>query len=599
MDTTTDVPTLRASAGGESNGIIPVIKLMEDTTSYVSQDNKRRGSCAIYIETWNREVFAVMDLRLNTGGDSVKRARDIFTGLVINDLFAERVKQNGYWVLFCKTRTPDLINLYGKEFTERYVQYEAEYEKYGGKRVKAQTLWKAVVRSMQATGTPYTCSKSNMNKSQHTGLFGPGSTVRMSNLCSEIMQYTSSKHTAVCNLATIKLDRFIKDPRQLGAAMNVGGFTTVDAYFDFEAFGRVVRVVIRNLNNTIDLMTYPTECSRRANLESRPVGLGIQGLADLFIKLGMPYTSSKALTLDRHIFEAMYFHALEESCDMAKKHGPYPRYAQSPAARGVLQFDFYGEAEKVYVQGCIGRDRWTKLRSRIAEHGLRNSLLTACPPTASTATIMQSTEAFEPVYNPCYMRKTIAGVFYVLNRCWWQFMKRKGLWTKEVRQLLMHDRGSAERLPMTPEERELFKVALEMPMKDYIDHAISRSRFIDQSMSLNLFWVNPTFNKISSAIFYGMKNGLKTMSYYVRRRPKTETQTWAGISDARADAIAAALAAGKTGLDAAEEAMAAAAEADATAARDVQFQLVDPPAPLIPIRNPEHTEDEGCLMCGS
>ncbi|MDC0366889.1 ribonucleoside-diphosphate reductase subunit alpha [bacterium] len=550
--------------GGTSNGIVPMLKVFEATTSYVSQNNKRRGSCAAYVHSWNKQMMDFTELRLNVGAEA-NRTRDLFTAVVLNDLFMERVHQDGRWTMFCVSKTPDLQHLFGPAFTARYLEYEAEKDKHEGLTMSAQTIWLAIVKSMQATGTPYCISMSNMNKSQHTHMFGANKAVTTSNLCAEIMQFTgkdednNEEHVAVCNLATIKLDSFVLSRNKYLGTSQVGSGQD----FDWTAFGECVRTSIRNLDNTVDLSYYPTECAKRMNLKVRPLGLGIQGLADLFMVLNMPFNSPEALKLDRDIAEFMYYQALSESMELAKTRGPYELFWRSPASKRILQFDMYNETEKVYKESVIGETKWEQLKTDIVAHGLRNSLLIAHPPTASTASVMQSVECFEPMYQTMYARKTSVGVTPQICKYLYQVLKKRGLWTKETRDLLIKDRGSLERIPLTAHEREVFKSAFDMSMRKYIDHAIARSRFICQSQSLNLFWKDPKQSKITSAIFYGWRKGLKTMSYYIRRRPKVEVHQFGGISEEDASRIASKL---------------------QRQVKEVELASDD---------------DEGCLMCGS
>lgn len=520
-------------SGGESNGVCPMLKCFEATTSYVSQGNKRRGSCAICVESWNKQIFDICELRLNTGGEA-NRCRDLFTSIMLNDLFMERVRENGRWVLFCVTDTPDLQNLYGEAFTRRYCEYESEMERYNGKSVRAMSVWKAIIKSLQATGTPYLFSKSNVNKSQHTGLFGPQSTVRTSNLCAEIMQYTSPDHTAVCNLATVNLVKFVRclngNPEK--------------AFFDWDLFRRVVRIMTRNVDHTLDDSYYPTECTRSMNLSCRPLGMGIQGLANMFIALGYTFNSEEAYRIDRQIAEVMYYEFLSESCRLAEEKGAYPLFQNSPAARGILQFDMYNMTQKVYEHphSLVGRHGWLALKERISIHGLRNSLGIAHPPTASTASVTGSVECFEPVYKKVQARKVSSGVVLQLFRPLFDKLKRYGRWNEDVKQLLIKDWGSLDRIPLPAKDKELFVEALDMSMRKYLDHAILRAPFMDQSCSLNHFYNNPTLTKLGNAIMYAFKNKLKTLIYYCRRRPKKETHQFAAISDSLADQIADRLA---------------------------------------------------------
>jgi ribonucleoside-diphosphate reductase alpha subunit len=517
-------------SGGESNGICPLLRVVEATTDYVSQGNKRRGSCAVYAEVWNKQVFDLCELRLPTGGE-VNRCRNLFTAFLLNDIFMERFAADARFTLFCVTDVPDLPGLYGPAFTRRYIEYESEIEKYNGRSVRARSVLEAICKSMQTTGTPYLLSKSHLNKSQHTGMFGPRSTVRTSNLCGEIAQYTDPDHTAVCNLATAILVRFVKTGAD-GAP-----------YFDWDAFRHVVRVMTRNLDNTLDDSYYPTPCTKRMNLCCRPLGMGIQGLSNTFMAMGMPFDSPEALALDRDIAEVMYFEALSESCTLAAERGAYPRYEHSPMAKhGTLQFDFYGAAQKVYgTSRQVGKDNWMALRARIATTGVRNSLLIAHPPTASTASVTGCTECFELPYRNLQARKVSAGIFLQLLRELFDWLKAHGRWNEDVKQLLIKDWGSLDRIPMPAAVKALFVSAMEMKQRVCVDHMAERIWFIDQSASMSGFWIDPAYKKLVSHIMYGYRKGLKTLCYYTRRRPKAETHQFSAISDRLAGEIAARL----------------------------------------------------------
>lgn len=584
------------STGGESNGLVAMLKSFDDTINYVSQGRNRRGSLAGFFECWNKEMQRLCEMRQPVGAES-ERCRDIFTGVVMNDVFFERVQSKGYFTLFCPTDTPDLMDLYGPAFTARYEEYEANYKEYNGVRLQAWDIVHMIAKSAQETGAPYILSKSNMNRSQHTGMFGEGSCIRTSNLCVEIMQHTgwtkdtNEYMTAVCTLATIKLDRFVVDCAEgepHDSADDVPFIVPVRKKFDFEHLGRVVQVMTRNLDMVVTQTEYPSECTRRMNLACRPLGLGIQGMADTFIKLGLPYDSPEALELDGQIAACMYYHALTASWQMAKEQGVYPRWKHSPAFKeGKLQFDLAGKTEEAMafavrgkgVNGRVTVDQWADCRQKIKAHGLRNSLLMADPPTASTATILRSVEAGEPVYKYQYVRRLSNGYRIQIMHLLQQFLQRKGLWSTELQQLLIKDQGSLHRIPLTDAERAVFKTAFDMKMKDVADHYIVRQMFKDQSQSFNVFWAAPTVTKMVRLWRYGWKNGLKTLCYYIKRRPKVETKQFAGISDERARAIAARLAGTQEQK-----------KADSYLIDDIGGGGGG---------DKEDEEEDGCLMCGS
>ena len=558
------------SSGGISNGLILMLKMFNDMVKYVSQGSNRRGAGAILIQVFNKDLLSVMEMRLPVGNED-DRCRDLFSAVIINEVFVERVKKNQHWTLFCCTLVPKLRGLTGEAFRKQYEEYEANYKAYGGVQIPAQRVVGWVHRSQDETGTPYILNRTAMNCSQHRELFGPGTGVESSNLCVEIMQFcgwnTDNKedeepqyHTAVCNLATVKLDRFLKPTyAHLGTDENCAplpdsaddnAFSDVPLYFDFEHFGQIVRLATRNTDLTIDSMFYPTDCTERCNKACRPIGVGIQALADVFIKLGLPFCSEDAVQLGAEIAACMYYNALVESCDLAKSLGPYPRYENSPAFKEdkPFQFDLFGKTEEAMalmdkgkgINGRITRENWINLRANIREHGLRNSLLIAHPPTASTSQILDSIEAFEPLYCLIGSRKTSAGTFTTMSKYFHYVLDKYGLLRKEAIDLFIKD-GNLDRIPLPAKVKEVLKSAFDMKMKEYLMHAVFRGWFTDQSQSLNVFFRDPTVRKTVALWDFGIKNNLKTISYYIRRRPAVETAQFAGISDQRANEIATML----------------------------------------------------------
>ena len=558
------------SSGGVSNGLILMLRMFNDMVKYVSQGSNRRGAGAVFVQVYNKDLLGVMEMRLPVGNED-ERCRELFSAVVINKLFVQRVKTGKQWTLFCVTDVPKLQGLVGDAFVKQYEEYEADYMKYGGVQVPALRIVGWVQKSQDETGTPYVLNRKAMSCSQHRGLFGPGTGVESSNLCVEVMQFcgwnTDNKegeepqyHTAVCNLATVKLDRFLKPTY---AHLNTGGasspvpdsaddnaFSDTALYFDFEHFFSIVRLATRNTNATIDSMFYPTDCTERANKSCRPIGIGVQALADVFIRLGLPFCSEEAIQLGADISACMYYAALVESCAMAEKDGPYPRYESSPAfvESKPFQFDLFGKTEEAMaladrgggVNGRVTREQWTQLRSRISEHGLRNSLLIAHPPTASTSQILDSIEAFEPLYCLIGSRKTSAGTFTTMSKYFHYALDKYGLLSKEAIDLFIKD-GNLSRIPLPAKVKEVLKSAFDMKMKDYLRHAVWRQLFTDQGMSLNVFFRDPSIKKTVALWDFGMKHDLKTISYYIRRRPVVETAQFAGINDQRANEIAARL----------------------------------------------------------
>ncbi len=476
--------------GGTSNGIIPMLRVFNDTARYVDQGGgKRKGAFAIYLEPWHADIFEFLDLKKNHGKEE-NRARDLFYALWIPDLFMDRVKANGDWTLFDPNEAPDLYEVYGGKFDALYHQYEKE--KRGRKTVKARDLWNAILESQVETGTPYILYKDAANKKSNQQNLG---TIRSSNLCTEIIEYTSKDEVAVCNLASLALPKFVENGQ-----------------FNFEKLYDITRVVTRNLNKVIDVNYYPIPEARYSNMKHRPIGLGVQGLADAFILMRLPFDSNGAKKLNREIFETIYFAAMTESVAQAELHGHYESFPGSPLSHGTFQFDMWGDTPS-------GRWDWESLRQKVMKTGARNSLLLAPMPTASTSQILGNNECFEPYTSNLYTRRTLSGEHIVVNKHLMRDLVRLGLWDEEMREMIMASNGSIQGIEVIPEEvRDLYKTAYEISQKVIIDQAAERGAYICQSQSLNVFMENPSFAKLSSMHFYAWQKGLKTGMYYLRSK---------------------------------------------------------------------------------
>ena len=484
---------------GSSNGIVPMLRVFSDTARYVDQGGgKRKGSFACYIEPWHADVFEFLDLKKNHGNE-LQRARDLFYAMWVPDLFMERVESNGKWTLFCPNEAPGLHDCHGDAFRTLYEKYESDGR--GRRVIDAQTLWFAILESQVETGTPYMLYKDAVNtksNQQHLG------TIRSSNLCCEIMEYTSPDEVAVCNLASVNLVKMVHDTENEGPA------------FDFEKLAHITRVATRNLNRVIDVNFYPLEEARRSNIRHRPIGIGVQGLADAFIKMRFPFESEEARRLNKDIFETMYFAACTESVHLAKKDGAYESFEGSPASQGKLQYDLWGVSPS-------DRHDWADLKRQIHAHGMRNSLLLAPMPTASTAQIMGNNEAMEPFTSNMYTRRVLAGEFTIVNKHLLLDLVSRGLWTPDVRNQLIADRGSVQNIASIPQQlKNLYKTVWEIKQRTVIDLATDRGAFICQSQSMNIHISDPTVSKLTSMHFYAWKKGLKTGMYYLRTRPKAD-----------------------------------------------------------------------------
>jgi ribonucleoside-diphosphate reductase alpha chain len=482
-----------AGTNGTSNGIVPMLKVFNDTARYVDQGGgKRKGSFAIYLEPWHADIYDFLDLKKNHGKEEM-RARDLFYAMWISDLFMKRVEANEQWTLMCPNECPGLFECHGDEFEQLYTKYEQEGK--GRKTVKARELWEKILESQIETGTPYMLYKDAANRKSNQKNLG---TIRSSNLCTEILEYTAPDEVAVCNLASIALPMFIKN----GA-------------FDHKELFKVTKRVTKNLNKVIDRNYYPVKEAENSNMRHRPIGLGVQGLADAFIMLRLPFTSDAAKELNQEIFETLYFAAVTASMEMAKQEGPYSSYEGSPISKGEFQHNLWGLKD----EELSGRWDWSKLRKDVKKHGVRNSLLVAPMPTASTSQILGNNECFEPYTSNIYTRRVLSGEFIVVNKHLLEDLVELGMWNENMKQELMRANGSIQHIETIPQEiRDLYKTVWELSMKDIIDMSRQRGYFIDQSQSLNLFMENANYSKLTSMHFYAWKSGLKTGMYYLRTK---------------------------------------------------------------------------------
>ena len=483
---------------GTSNGIVPMLKVFNDTARYVDQGGgKRKGSFAMYIEPWHADIFEFLDLKKNHGKEEM-RARDLFYAMWMPDLFMKRVQEDGQWTLMCPNECPHLFDTYGDEFEKLYEGYEKVGK--GRKTIKARELWEKILESQIETGTPYMLYKDAVNrKSNHKNL----GTIRSSNLCTEIMEYTANDEVAVCNLASIALPMFISE--------NESG----EKYFNHKKLYDVTKKVIRNLDTVIDRNYYPVQEAENSNFRHRPVGLGVQGLADAFIMLRLPFTSDAAKKLNKDIFETLYFASVQSSMEIAKAKEPYSTFQGSPMSEGELQFNMWG----INDEDLSGNWDWKKLRKNVIKHGVRNSLLVAPMPTASTSQILGNNEAFEPYTSNIYTRRVLSGEFIVVNKHLLEDLVEMELWDNNMKEEIMRANGSIQHIDKIPQNiKELYKTVWEMSMKDIIDMARHRGYFIDQSQSLNLFMQDADYAKLTSMHFYAWKSGLKTGMYYLRTK---------------------------------------------------------------------------------
>jgi ribonucleoside-diphosphate reductase alpha subunit len=478
---------------GQSDGIIPMLRVFNATARYVNQAGRRKGSIAVYLEPWHADIMDFLELRLNQG-DEEARCRDLFSALWIPDLFMKRVEEGGNWSLFCPDKAPGLSDAVGDEFEALYTKYEEEG--LANATVPAAEVWKAILKSQTETGTPYMLYKDACNQKSNQKNLG---VIKSSNLCTEILEFTDKDETAVCNLASIALPKFVDLESKT---------------FDYDKLHEATKIVTKNLNRVIDRNFYPVETARKSNMRHRPIGLGVQGLADVFILCRFAFDSDEAKEINARIFETMYHAALEASSELAEVDGSYETFEGSPASQGVLQFDMWEGETKLHYD-------WDALKERIREKGLRNSLLMAPMPTASTAQILGNNECFEPYTTNIYLRRTLAGEFVIVNKHLVDDLKKIGLWSKDMKDLMVKAGGSIQNIVDIPDDiKMLYRTVWEIKMKDVIDMAADRGRFIDQSQSMNLFMESPTMSKLSSMHMYAWKKGLKTGMYYLRSKAK-------------------------------------------------------------------------------
>ncbi|WOK92724.1 hypothetical protein Cni_G01415 [Canna indica] len=495
---------------GTSNGIVPMLRVFNDTARYVDQGGgKRKGAFAVYLEPWHADVCEFVELRKNHGKEE-HRARDLFYALWIPDLFMERVQSNGKWSLFCPNEAPGLADCWGDEFENLYTKYEKEGK--AKKVIDARDLWFEILRSQMETGTPFMLFKDSCNRKSNQQNLG---TIKSSNLCTEIIEFTSPTETAVCNLASIALPRFVREkgvPIESHPSKLVGSIGSNNRYFDFDKLGEVTAIITANLNKIIDINYYPVETAKRSNLRHRPIGIGVQGLADTFILLGMPFDSPEAQQLNKDIFGTIYYHAMKASSELSMKEGPYETYEGSPVSKGILQPDMWNVTPS-------DRWDWTALREMISKNGVRNSLLVAPMPTASTSQILGNNECFEPYTSNIYNRRVLSGEFVVVNKHLLHDLTEMGLWSPLMKNKIIHHGGSVLNIPDVPDHlKAVYKTVWEIKQKTLVDMAIDRGCYIDQSQSLNIHMDQPDSRKLTSLHFYAWSKGLKTGMYYLRSR---------------------------------------------------------------------------------
>ena len=546
---------------GTSNGIVPMLRVFNDTARYVDQGGgKRKGSFAVYIEPWHADIFDFLDLRKNHGKEEM-RARDLFLAMWIPDLFMKRVQEDSTWTLMCPNECPNLYNVHSDEFDELYLKYEAENR--GRKTIKARELWEKILESQIETGLPYMLYKDAANRKSNQKNLG---TIRSSNLCTEIMEYTSEDEIAVCNLASISLPMFVENGK-----------------FNHEFLYQVTQRITRNLNKVIDRNYYPVIEAENSNMRHRPVGLGVQGLADAFILMRLPFTSDAAKKLNEEIFETIYFAAVTASMEMAKEEGPYSSFPGSPISQGEFQYNLWGLKDS----DLSGRWDWASLRTQVMEHGVRNSLLMAPMPTASTSQILGNNEAFEPYTSNIYTRRVLSGEFIVVNKHLLHDLVELGIWNESLKQEIMRANGSVQHIDIIPQDiKDLYKTVWEMSMKDIIDMSRQRGYFIDQSQSLNLFMENASYSKLTSMHFYAWQSGLKTGMYYLRTKSAVDAIKFTLNNDKKEEPVA-------------ELATAAVAKPKAAAAPAVEVSAVELTEFQAMIARSRAAEPDDCEMCGS
>ena len=562
-----------AGTNGTSNGIVPMLRVFNDTARYVDQGGgKRKGSFAIYVEPWHADIFDFLELKKNHGKEEM-RARDLFYAMWISDLFMKRVEENSTWTLMCPNECPGLYDCHGEAFEKLYLKYEKEGK--GRRTIQARELWDKILESQIETGTPYMLYKDSANRKSNQKNLG---TIRSSNLCTEILEYTSEDEVAVCNLASIALPMFIENGK-----------------FNHEELFNVTRTVTKNLNRVIDRNYYPVKEAENSNMRHRPIGLGVQGLADAFIKLRLPFTCEEAKSLNQEIFETLYFAAVTASVEEAEKDGAYKSYKGSPMAKGEFQHNLWG----IKDEELSGRWDWQALRKRVKKHGVRNSLLVAPMPTASTSQILGNNECFEPYTSNIYTRRVLSGEFIVVNKHLLEDLVNLGLWNEDMKQELMQANGSIQNINGIPDNiKELYKTVWEMSMKDIIDMSRHRGYFIDQSQSLNLFMEGATMAKLTSMHFYAWKSGLKTGMYYLRTKSAVDAIKFT-LDNAKA---AQPKQAEESGVEVEAVAVTSSALAAGGNTQNNPAAAVEPltPAELKQmLEQSKKSEDDDCLMCGS
>ena len=559
-----------AGTNGTSNGIVPMLRVFNDTARYVDQGGgKRKGSFAIYIEPWHPDIFDFLELKKNHGKEEM-RARDLFFAMWVPDLFMKRVEEDSTWTLMCPNECQNLYSTHGEEFEKLYLKYEKSGK--GRKTLRARELWEKILESQIETGTPYMLYKDSANRKSNQKNLG---TIRSSNLCTEILEYTSPDEIAVCNLASIALPLFIKNDE-----------------FDHQMLFKVTKTVTKNLNRVIDRNYYPVIEAKNSNMRHRPIGLGVQGLADTFIKLRLPFTSSKAQELNQEIFETIYFAAVTASMEESQKDGPYKSYKGSPISKGEFQFNLWG----IKDEDLSGRWDWSKLRNDVKKFGVRNSLLVAPMPTASTSQILGNNECFEPYTSNIYTRRVLSGEFIVVNKHLLEDLVELGIWNEDIKEKLMRENGSIQNIDEIPDDiKELYRTVWEMSMKDIIDMSRHRGYFIDQSQSLNLFMEGATMAKLTSMHFYAWKSGLKTGMYYLRTKSAVDAIKFTLKNDSKE--AKSEVSATESSLDSKNQDEKIFKQNKATAATVAK--------PLSPaelkemLSKSKESDDDDCLMCGS
>ena len=563
-----------AGTNGTSNGIVPMLQVFNDTARYVDQGGgKRKGSFAIYLEPWHADIFEFLDLKKNHGKEEM-RARDLFYAMWIPDLFMKRVQEDSTWTLMCPNECPGMADVHSDVFEALYIKYETEGK--GRKTIKARELWEKILESQIETGTPYMLYKDAANRKTNQSNLG---TIKSSNLCTEIMEYTAPDEVAVCNLASIALPMFIKNGE-----------------FDHKELFRITKRVTKNLNRVIDRNYYPVEEAKNSNMRHRPVGLGVQGLADTFIKLRMPFTSDEAKALNQDIFETLYYAAVTASMEEAKADGPYQTYEGSPISKGQFQHNLWNIQEDT----LSGRWDWDKLRADVMKHGVRNSLLVAPMPTASTSQILGNNECFEPYTSNIYTRRVLSGEFIVVNKHLLEDLVELGLWNDSLKNEIMRANGSVQGVEAIPQHiKDLYKTVWELSMKDIIDMSRQRGYFIDQSQSLNLFLEGATMAKLTSMHFYAWKSGLKTGMYYLRTKSAVDAIKFTVEKEKKAEPIAETVEVVDTEaiLQKQQQAANTAAKFANTASAEAEPMTAEEMKALI--AQAKEAEGDDCLMCGS